>query len=364
MLFISFEPTGLEGLYNNYFKTKLHFFVTVIISNPLKEKKYINIKVYKNHKLELDDKNFYNLSYFKFLLFIRKKIKKLVFNYSISKFFCIGYIINFLVLSINPFKKKYIIYRSTDFFPILVGKKILIKNFLSQCIDFFNFSFSNTLIFTTTRQIHARKYLKFIKKKKFIIPLSCYNLVNLNNLKKNSAKDFVYVGLVSKYHLLDHIVNVFKKIEFKDYNLHIIGDGPFLNELREKTFNQNNVIIHGSLSDEKVIDLSKKCKYGLALYDTNKDFMYYTEPAKVKYYLSLGLHVLTTNEAEISKDLLKLKFGSVLNPGENLTLFFLSLINNDIKLNLKSIKRYINDYNFEVLHKNFELNILKIINEK
>jgi len=49
-------------------------------------------------------------------------------------------------------------------------------------------------------------------------------------------------------------------------------------------------------SDTEVVEVSKKCHAGIALYDIGKKHMtYYTEPGKVKFYAELGLPIIMSN---------------------------------------------------------------------
>ena len=67
---------------------------------------------------------------------------------------------------------------------------------------------------------------------------------------------------------------------------------------------QDNIVFHGFMDDgENFRNLMSHNILGIALYKDEENFMKYTEPAKVKYYLSFGVPAIISDVPKIAKEL-------------------------------------------------------------
>lgn len=67
----------------------------------------------------------------------------------------------------------------------------------------------------------------------------------------------IYTGRISEDKNLDFLISVYRKLlmENPDLNLIMIGDGPYMNTLKTKCSNLNNIFFHGKL-DHQALPLS------------------------------------------------------------------------------------------------------------
>jgi len=96
-----------------------------------------------------------------------------------------------------------------------------------------------------------KKYLEDIGFKNNIFVFPNY-LEPLERFESLSKKDYiVYAGRISSEKGLEELVDVFKSLEFTNYSLKIIGEGPLLKQLK---FNENIEFL-GRLSNEEVLNI-------------------------------------------------------------------------------------------------------------
>lgn len=116
----------------------------------------------------------------------------------------------------------------------------------------------------------------------------------------NKAKNvIVYIGTVSDWSGLDIVISSipFIKKEILDIKLLIIGEGEYLNNLKEKSKEigvSKYIDFLGKKEYSEIPNLLSKCKIGLALYPKN-DLMKYAFTLKLIEYMAAGLPVITTD---------------------------------------------------------------------
>jgi len=115
--------------------------------------------------------------------------------------------------------------------------------------------------------------------------------------------------------LLEAIIN---RKELTSFHVIIIGDGEYLAEFKRKVHLHNldkNFLFLGFIEDDLLIDLiSSTCFVGIALYDPSKlDHTQFSDPGKVKDYISRDLPVILTNSTTISGEIYSQDCGFVVN---------------------------------------------------
>ena len=87
----------------------------------------------------------------------------------------------------------------------------------------------------------------------------------------------------------------------------MIGSGPdeeYFKGLAKKMGLDNNIIFYGYMEEgERLRKIISHSSLGVALYKDEENFMKYTEPAKVKYYLSFGIPSIISDVPVIAKEL-------------------------------------------------------------
>jgi glycosyltransferase involved in cell wall biosynthesis len=119
----------------------------------------------------------------------------------------------------------------------------------------------------------------------------------------------VYCGVISKYHMLDLLFEVIRELknDFPNIKLNIIGSGPdemYFKTLSKKMGLEKNIIFYGFLEEgDFLTSIMVNNILGVALYRDEEDYMRYTEPAKVKYYLMFGLPAIVSKVPPIAVEL-------------------------------------------------------------
>lgn len=134
-------------------------------------------------------------------------------------------------------------------------------------------------------------------------------------LNENNRWNLVYMGTLYKQQGVDLIIKSLPIIrkKFPLISLTVIGIGPERNNLEQlaKKYKINSYITWlGFIQEPKEVDIIiGKSSLGLAPYIPNQGFVEYTEPGKVKRYLSCGIPVAMTNAHPIVEELIKAKCG-------------------------------------------------------
>lgn len=158
--------------------------------------------------------------------------------------------------------------------------------------------------------------------RQFTVPIGIWfddmKRVPLNKIKKTKI---VYIGHLMPFRGGDLIIKslplIIKKVP--KVRLEIVGGGQQLKELKqlaEKLKIKQHIKFHGFVrNDKKAEKLISDGSVGLAPYSTKvtDDQIKNSDPAKIKYYLALGLPVVTTNATLHAKSIDKARCGIVMD---------------------------------------------------
>lgn len=256
----------------------------------------------------------------------------------------------------------FVIYRVMDFFPLPTKGIYRVVNRIFFLIDKYCINRVDEIWFTTMGHIEGREKYGYFDRKKYnykLIPLGMdtRKFVCLP-AEKVDGNALVYCGVISKYHLLDILFETIflLKKSHPHVVLHIIGNGPdesYFKKLAGEMNMKKNVIFHGYIKEGgKLTDLVSGSLAGIALYKDVEDFMKYTEPAKVKYYLNFGIPAIVSKVPLIAKQLheQKVSFAVNNNPEE------IAAIVNKLAKDQKLLQLYKN--NIKKLVKELDIKIL------
>lgn len=115
------------------------------------------------------------------------------------------------------------------------------------------------------------------------------------------------------------LFNIFDRVQLTcpDAHLVIIGSGPLEEKVRRLSAKRSNVDFLGHVDDiEVVYKILSECSIGLANYEANS-ITQYTDPGKIKVYLSLGLPVIVTNVPVIAHEIEERRAGFSVEAGDN-----------------------------------------------
>ena len=76
--------------------------------------------------------------------------------------------------------------------------------------------------------------------------------------KSYNTIDILYVGGLSRHKGVHLLINAFKKLEFKNINLHILGKGKDEDEFKKIAGSDQRIIFHGFVPDEELMELYQK----------------------------------------------------------------------------------------------------------
>jgi len=360
-IYCSFFPVGLEdyvSFFQHYFsdcyylKWKFPHSKDRVAQSMLikfkegeihRQKKLISFSLATNHILYFLFLPLNYLIYFSqslSFLFIPKK--------KFTIFMGINYFCTFCGIILKKLGRvDYVIYRVMDFFPLPPSGIYRTLNKIFYQFDKFCLKNADSIWFTTEGHIIGREKYGYFDRKDYnyeMIPLG----INKNKFVSKDIDDknkhsLVYCGVISRYHMLDLVfeaINELKK-DFPDIKLNLIGSGPaidYFKDLTKKRELNDNIIFHGYMEEDcKFTKIMSNNALGIALYEDKEDFMRYTEPAKVKYYLNYGVPILVSKVPQIAFELDKkqVAFG----------------VSNNSKEIISKIKNFFGDKSLQIRYK-------------
>jgi glycosyltransferase involved in cell wall biosynthesis len=291
----------------------------------------------------------------------------------------INYFCTFCGIILKKFGQvDFVIYRVMDFFPLPPSGMYRLLNRIFYQFDKFCLKNSDFLWFTTEGHIIGREKYGYFDRKKSqyeIIPLAIdqKKFDKYSNIDRKVNNTLVYCGVVSKYHLLDILFKAMRtlKTEIPNIKLNLIGSGPdlkYFQDLAQEMDLQKNIIFHGFLQEgQEFYNIMKASDLGIAFYKDEENFMKYTEPAKVKYYLNFGIPALVSDVPRIARELEKKKVSFCVKNDEKEVANKIKTYFKDAKLQSeikKNIKEYVKEIEVNnLLRLKFEKTFVKIYNK-
>lgn len=166
--------------------------------------------------------------------------------------------------------------------------------------------------------------------------------------KKSPKKKIIlgFIGIIRKEQGLDLVFEYVK--ENLDSKLEVIGQGydsEYYKSIAKQIGIAKRVIFHGPIDDPSSI--VKNWDIAVALYhESKKNFSIYSEPSKIKNYLSFGLPVITTKATYFYKELEKYNAGIAIEENINDLRKTVLKITSGYGLYLKGVKKIQKKYEF------------------
>jgi glycosyltransferase involved in cell wall biosynthesis len=327
LIFCSFVPVGLED-YVKYFVNNFEEFSYLKWKFPhSKSSTKSSLLKYKNGKkteenILFSTTNFQNrylyfsLLPFNYLIYMYQALASFWHrkNGTQPVFIGVNYFCTFCGILLKKMGKvDVVIYRVMDFFPLPPKGIYHYLNRFFYVIDDFCLRRSDYVWFTTEGHIVGREKYRYFDRNQYnykIIPLG----LDLSKFVENPVNEqnrysLVYCGVISRYHMLDLLFEVIQdlKKDFDNIRLNLIGSGPdeaYFKGKAKKMGLQHNIIFHGFVEEgDRFTTLMSGNILGVAFYRNEENFMKYTEPAKVKYYLSFGVPAIVSRVPLIAQEL-------------------------------------------------------------
>lgn len=117
---------------------------------------------------------------------------------------------------------------------------------------------------------------------------------NIKNVKQSDVKICMYAGLLDARYGVKTMVEAFLMANMENTELHIYGNGPYVEELLKITERYKTVVYHGSLLNDEVVNAEINASLLINPRPTHEEFTKYSFPSKNIEYMVSGTPVLTT----------------------------------------------------------------------
>ena len=137
---------------------------------------------------------------------------------------------------------------------------------------------------------------------------------SLETEPKTIRKDFLFVGRLVPEKGIEFLLECWSKLNTNiktSHSLHVVGDGPLRNELKEKFGRETGVIFHGTKSRAQISRISQLCIAGIALPIWSEPF-----GKTLIEYQRLGLRQIVTKNGAIPEMMMKYPYSSVVETAE------------------------------------------------
>ena len=123
-----------------------------------------------------------------------------------------------------------------------------------------------------------------------------YELVKTENFKDSngSPRIIMYAGGIYKKFGIPNLIEAFKLIDLSDVELHIYGDGNYIQEILEAAKDDNRIKYLGVLSPDDVFEKEISSDLLINCRPNDDIFTKYSFPSKTLEYMVSGTPVITT----------------------------------------------------------------------
>jgi glycosyltransferase involved in cell wall biosynthesis len=368
LIFCSFVPVGLED-YVQYFIDNFHEFAYLKLKFPHSKGSMRSALIRYKNRQKIEERYLFSAKSFqkKYLYFSSLPFHYLIYFYQVlasfwreknrnhQVFIGVNYFCTFCGILLKKIGRvDVVIYRVMDFFPLPPTGIYRFLNRFFYIIDEFCLKNSDYIWFTTEGHIVGREKYGYFNRNEHhyqIIPLGLdTSKFTSKPINEQNRYSLVYCGVISRYHMLDLLFEVIQdlKKDFSNIRLNLIGSGPDEAYFKESAKNmdlEDNIVFHGFIEEgERFKAIMSDNILGIAFYRDEENFMKYTEPAKVKYYLSFGVPAIVSKVPLIADEL-----------DEKRVCF---AVNNEKKEIVEIIKRFISD---PTLQEEYKTNIREYV---
>jgi glycosyltransferase involved in cell wall biosynthesis len=189
------------------------------------------------------------------------------------------------------------------------------KSFMVRFMRWMYWLFDKPAGISSGRTVFINRRLITLRQKNGILPKNgVYPVVGMGTDPQPvrhpgiSPLRLVFFGVLKKSQGLDIIFDYSDALvrRFRNIELHIIGGGPDESYYKKRASGSPiSVRFHGYIPDDTDADkIMSGCHIGIAPYVPDPaNVSYYTDPSKIKRYLSLGLPVITTDVFDFSRQI-------------------------------------------------------------
>ena len=193
--------------------------------------------------------------------------------------------------------------------------KIKLARWVYWKFDTWSTTSSSSLVFLNRRLATLRRDIGVLPKRisYSIVPIG----TNPGKVLLKKKKIIGHFGVLKRSQGLDLLFDTFGEIRkhYPSITVEVIGSGPDYDYFKKRSKNFPHIIFHGYIKQENDIDaIIRNWSVGIATYipeDSNPS--YWTDPSKIKAYLSQGVPVITTSITTMSEELASHKAGIIID---------------------------------------------------
>ena len=163
------------------------------------------------------------------------------------------------------------------------GHVWLVKTIMRNCTGFVFLTEAMNTVVNTEKKPHV------------IIEALCD--INMQIAERKTGGDIkkcMYAGLLDARYGVKTLVEGFILADIPNAELHLFGDGPYVEELSETICKHNNVFYHGTVLNDVIVKEELEATLLINPRPTHESFTRYSFPSKNMEYMSTGTPVLTT----------------------------------------------------------------------
>ena len=279
---------------------------------------------------------------------------KLIFKYfdKYEKFYLISFHpLPFFFSSIQKlFRKIEFVYWIADYFPSMN----LLLNLFEKIKHFYHSKIKYTLYLSDTiNKIQNGKVINSVNRKTVMWGVKPKPIKRISDVRNFNI---LFVGLIKESQGLEFFYDFLK--ENKEYKLKIIGvcDGKLYKRykkiIKDYKIQKQVYFPNKFFSDTELVEVSRECQVGIALYDPGKlNATYYTDPGKIKAYAEMGLPIVMSDISSIAPLIIKFKAGEVID--RNLTSIEMAIrkIRKNYRSYLSGVEKFNRHFGFEEYYK-------------
>ena len=120
------------------------------------------------------------------------------------------------------------------------------------------------------------------------------SFVPIKKIEKIIPRIIMYAGAIEAEYGFNELVQAFMLLSMKDVELHIYGNGKFVETLLEYQKQDSRIKYMGVVSNDKIVEAEQKATLLVNPRLSNQEFVKYSFPSKTSEYMLSGTPLLTT----------------------------------------------------------------------
>jgi len=150
--------------------------------------------------------------------------------------------------------------------------------------------------------------------------LNCPNYINIE--KKNIFREkfdikkdqiiFLYQGDLGVGRNITNLIKSFSRLKSKDKVIVFMGDGPFLNQVKNASKKSDYIFYHEAVDPDILLNYTSSADIGMSLIENTSKSYNYCMPNKMFEYMMAGIPIIVTDLYEMSNFIKNNNIGYIL----------------------------------------------------